>query len=106
MFADIADIINDAETRIEINSAFAELVDPYIPFKTGALATNYDITIDGIKYNQPYAKEVYEEQVPHNPQYHPLATDHWGEAMLRDRGDEFNARVSEIIARRLKDGSR
>ena len=99
-------LIDSEETHLEINQVFADLADPYVPYRTGALANNIEITAEGVVYKQPYAEEVYDEKVPHSPVHHPLATDHWGEAMLRDRGDEFTAEVAEVISRRLRDGSR
>ena len=33
---------------------------------------------------------------------HPKATSHWDEAMLREKGDEFRAKVELIIQRRLR----
>ena len=102
----ITGLLTDEDVKLEINQLFAELADPYVPYRTGALANNIDVTSQGITYKQPYAEEVYMEDVPHNPAHHPLATDHWGEAMLRDRNDEFVSGVAQIMARRLKERGR
>ena len=97
--------VQDDETLLEIHQLLADMADPYVPYKTGALATNIEVTPQGVVYKQRYAEDVYDEKVPHNPAHHPLATDHWGEAMLRDRGEEFAAGVEDIIMRKLNERS-
>lgn len=37
----------------------------------------------------------------YNKEHHPLAGNHWDDAMMEDKGDEFYAEVSAIIQRRL-----
>lgn len=41
--------------------------------------------------------------IEYNTEKHPLATKEWDKAMIRDRGDEFKARVTEILKRRAKE---
>lgn len=40
----------------------------------------------------------------YSKEMHPLATDHWDKAMMRDRGDEFIQSVKEILTRRANSG--
>ena len=101
---DIEKVLDDDATRIEINEAVAKWCDPYVPFRTGALATDIVISPDGITYNQPYAeKNYFGVDIPHNLTIHPLATALWDEAMMRDHEDEFMTEVQEIINRRLQE---
>lgn len=39
----------------------------------------------------------------YNKEHHPLATNHWDEAMMEDKSDEFYAEVSAIIQRRINE---
>ena len=46
-------------------------------------------------------------QISYNVEKHPLATDHWDKAMMRDRGDEFKKEIADLIIAfvgRLNDG--
>lgn len=96
--------IVDDELMTEVNQILYEMCDEYVPYRTGALAGNATVTAEGVEYNQPYASEQYEGgEFRHSTEYHPLATSHWDEAMLRDRGDEFYARVEEAIIRKAKE---
>ena len=38
----------------------------------------------------------------HTTEYHPLASSFWDKAMMRDKGDEFNKEVEDILRWRLK----
>ena len=99
------ELLDDNATMTEIHQLLATMCDPYVPYRTGALANNIDITADHVRYNQPYAaRNYFKDNFQHSPEVHPLATAHWGEAMLADHGDEFRAGVAEIINRRLKKG--
>ena len=92
----------DAATRTEISQLIADKTDPYVPYKTGALANNVTVTPDSITYHQPYAgKNYFGEDIAHNPQYHPLATAKWDKVMLQEQGEELTKEVRDIIIRRL-----
>ena len=104
LFDHLEEILNDDATKKEVHELLAQMSDPYVPYRTGALASNIDITAQGVTYNQPYAEKNYlGVGIPHNPQYHPLATALWDEAMMRDRGDEFLLKVQDIVLRRLEE---
>ena len=42
--------------------------------------------------------------INYSKEHHPLATHHWEQAMMRDKGKEFTTEVENIIKRRLKRG--
>lgn len=97
----IESIVNDDELLTEVNQILYEMCDEYVPYRTGKLANNVSITSGGVTYKQPYAESQYEgTNIDHSAQYHPLATAFWDEAMLRDHGDEFIAKVEEAVNRK------
>ena len=82
---------------------------PNIPvFKDGVFQgfkspENKSPTGDDLTFNQDW---VADEQggfkpVPRSSIVHPKATRHWDEAMMTEKGDEFVAKVEQIIKRRL-----
>lgn len=91
--------LNNEEYKYEKNFLVAELSDPYVPYKTGALASNVNVTPIGIRYLQPYAHYQYVNVLNHPREgaVHPLATDHWYAAMMRDRREEFLLELQELI---------
>ena len=101
----IADAIEralDDDTMLQLHQLLADKCDPYVPYRTGALSQNVEVTPKSVNYTQPYAaKNYFGEDISHNPQYHPLATAKWDEAMMQDHGDEFISEVKDIIVRRL-----
>lgn len=96
-------VLNDSVVRTEINQAIAEKCDPYVPYQTGALANNTEITENGIRYKQPYASHQYYGEFEHNKSVHPLATSHWDKVMMQNHKDELNAEIKDIINDRLKE---
>ena len=98
-------VVDSPEVRQEISQVLAEMCDPYVPYDTGALANTVQAGPDGVTYTQPYARQQYfGEEINHKTEYHPLATARWVEVMMSEHGEEFFARVSEIITRALKRG--
>lgn len=92
----------DDETMLKINQLFADMCDPYVPFKTGALA-DVTVTPQGVKYTVPYAKKQYYGEFQHNLAVHPLATSFWDRVMLDEHYDEFMMGVREILIGRAKE---
>lgn len=101
---EMLDEVLDDATRLEINEALAKWCDPYVPYHTGALSQNIEISVDGVTYNQPYAaKNYYGVGIAHRIDVHPLATAKWDEAMMQDHSEEFLNEVNSIISRRLQE---
>lgn len=104
------------------------LMDPYVPAKNLALSQNVRITTEGehgvVQYNSPYAHYQYEgelyvssvtgsawagkgeykvptgEALEYDTFRHPLATDHWDEAMMVARKND----LAEAYQRYLNGG--
>lgn len=76
-----------------IDAAVIRYTDPYVPYKTGALArsvnTNTVLGSGAIVYNTPYAARMY-----YNPQYHfntekhPQAGGYWFERAMADHKND------------------
>lgn len=52
--------------------------------------------------NQP--KHPTGAKINYSKDKHPLATDHWDKAMMRDRAEDFEAEVGAMIERRIHNG--
>lgn len=98
----LTNLINES-VLTEIQGAFADAIDPWTPFLSGALHSDISVSSDGVTYNVPYAKEKYYGEVYHK-EVHPLATSHWDEvAMGQGAKDVFEERVREILIRRVSE---
>lgn len=92
----------DDETLLNINQLFADMCDPYVPFKTGALS-DVKVTPQGVDYDVPYARKQYEGEFQHNLAVHPLATSFWDKVMLSEHYDEYMMGVRDILIRRAQE---
>ena len=99
----INSLIDDA-TMSEISEIFAEMCDPYVPWKTGDLAQNLRTTdAKGVHYKADYADfQYYGTHFQHNTETHPRATALWDKVMMSEQGDLLRERVTEVLARRAK----
>lgn len=98
------DNLIDDKVMLEIHNLYAKMMDPYVPFLEGPLSQTVEVTPESVNYTQPYAHYQYEGlEFNHTLDYHPLATAHWDEAMLRDKEDEFKRQVEDILKRRAKE---
>lgn len=94
----------DSQTMLEIHNLLAKYCDPYVPFLEGPLSQTTEITPNYVRYTQPYAHyQYYGIGFNHTRDYHPLASAKWDEAMMRDRKDEFEQQVKEILVRRARE---
>ena len=94
--------ILDDTTRLKIQEAFAETIDPWTPFLTGKLSGDITIDSEGVTYNVPYARNKYYGEVFHKEE-HPLASSHWDQvAMEQGAEDILRAKVKDIITERIK----
>ena len=94
----------DEQTWLEIHNLYAKMMDPYVPFLEGPLSQTVEVSPDSVTYVQPYAHYQYEGlEFNHTLDYHPLASAHWDEAMLRDKGDVFRKEVEAILKRRARE---
>ena len=99
---DKLDTIVDRKTMLAIYNRLAQRCDPYVPFLNGPLSQTAQVTADGVRYIQPYARyQYYGDHFNHTTDYHPLASARWDKAMMRDHGDEFIKDVQDILDWRL-----
>lgn len=49
----------DDETMLAVHDTFAKLIDPWVPFREGALAQDIEVTPDYVRYISPYAHYQY-----------------------------------------------
>ena len=61
-------------------SEWNRLIYPFVPFDTGALASNTTIEPKKIIYEQEYAPIVYSRNANFRKDKHPLATREWDKA--------------------------
>lgn len=105
----VDDLAKDPTTMLEIANLFAKMCDPYVPFLEGPLSQSGLAQVEPgvVTYGNdlvPYAHYQYVGvDFRHTLDYHPKATAYWDEAMLREKGDEFNAQVEAILTRRAKE---
>lgn len=94
----------DAETMLAIYNLLALYCDPYVPFREGPLSQTFEVTPDYLKYIVPYAHYQYHGVgFNHTLTVHPLATAEWDKAMMRDRGEDFENAVKQIITMRYNE---
>lgn len=97
----IKDLNNEA-TMLAIHNTLAKMCDPYVPYLYGPLSETIQVSANGVRYTQPYARRQYfGDSFNHTREKHPLASARWDEAMMRDHGDEFVQEVTQILERRV-----
>lgn len=96
-------LMSDSEARLAIHDTLAKMCDPYVPFWHGDLSQDLEISSDYVKYTVEYAHyQYYGVNFNHTLEHHPLATAKWDEAMMADKGEEFQEEVKKILVRRYK----
>ena len=92
----------DPVTMLQIQSIFAEVIDPWTPFLTGQLHSDLTITDEGVTYNSSYAADKYYGEV-FCKDYHPLATSHWDKVAMETQMPLMIEKVTEILKVRAKE---
>lgn len=96
-------LCNDPETRLEVHTLFAKMIDPWVPFLNGPLSQTLNIQPEYVQYTQPYAHyQYYGVKFKHTKDYHPLASAMWDDAAMVTIGDSFVQQVKDILVRRAK----
>lgn len=92
------------DTKIKIVEKWAELIDPWVPYKTGELAHSYRVDETGITYTMPYADERYNIPAMHyTTAHHPLASYRWDEAAIESGQKEIlNEYAKQAIIEQFK----
>lgn len=100
------DALIDDSLMLEVHQAFAEIIDPWTPYRTGATSRSglRQVRPDAVVYGGgDIDYDVYIYYGTHmnfNPQYHPLATALWDKVAMQSERDKFVARVREIFVNR------
>lgn len=98
----VENLLDDA-TMVQLQEAFAEVIDPWTPFLTGRLSGDIVIDKDGVEYAVDYARNKYYGFAYHK-EVHPLATSHWDKVAMEQGGLEIlESRVKEILIQRAKE---
>lgn len=94
--------ILDDKTLTEIQTVFAQLIDPWTPFLSGELHENISIDSEGVTYNVPYASEKYYGTV-YTKTHHPLATSHWDEVAMETQIGVLEEKVKDILIAKVRE---
>lgn len=80
---------------------YAEMIEPYVPMKTGKLRNSYTIVNQGryIRYNTDYAQKVYE--VPARRYTTPGTTDHWDEHANPQIMAQYKALLDQMVKEQM-----
>lgn len=86
-----------------VTEDYVEYIAPYVHYMYEGIVygPNIPITQDGVIVgwfsppNQP--KHPTGASIQYSTEKHPLATHHWDEAMMANRGEDFTAEVTRII---------
>lgn len=96
---------------VEITPERVRYTQPYAHYQyTGIVyGPNFPITENGVIVGWfsppgPGSKHPTERAINYSTEMHPLATHHWDEAMMRDRGKEFTQQIKDILEHYLKRG--
>lgn len=73
------------------------LSDPYVPFDTGELKRNVDVTTNQIIYKSPYAKKQYYKNKGRG-----LRGKQWVSRMWADRGNEIVDTITKFVGGKRK----
>ena len=89
---------------IEITPDYVRYTQPYAHYQyTGIVyGPNFPITENGVItgwFSPPGkgSKSPTGEAIQYSQEMHPLATHHWDQAMMRDKGKEFKAEIKRIL---------
>ena len=93
-------LLDDA-TLTQMQEAFAEVIDPWTPFRSGKLHSTLDIDSSGVLYDVPYSREKYYGEV-YTKTVHPLATSHWDKVALQTEMETLENRVKAILEERVR----
>jgi len=102
----IEDVIHDEAVMTEVHEAYADVLNPYVPYDTGYLSQDsVEVSAEGVTYTADYAwKQYYGTEYNHKKEVHPLATAMWDKVAMQTEKEAFAETVREIIVRRLNSG--
>lgn len=93
------DSLIDDDVMTQIHQLFAETIDPWTPYLTGALSTTLTIDATGVTYDVDYSADKYYGTV-YCKKFHPDATDHWDQVAMDTEMEAFEQKVKDILIAR------
>lgn len=102
------DSLIDDDLMLKVHQRFAEIVDPWTPYRTGATSRSglTQVKPDRVIYGGGKIDyDVYIYYGTHmnfNPQFHPLATAMWDKVAMQTERDTFAADVEELLKDKAK----
>jgi len=98
----LVDWLKSGEVLRAVAECAAEYMDPFVPMRTGRLASSASAGTEGgvgvVEYAAPYAGQVYHgDGWRFSRERHPLASAHWDRAMIAAAGGA----LADEVRRRL-----
>lgn len=88
----LADASRHADVVEEVSMRAEQMMRPYVPVQESTLRDsaqlNSDFRSGVLIWNMPYAAKQYYVPMNHTDKA-KMATDHWDEAMMKDRGEKL-----------------
>ena len=84
------------------------LMDEYVPFDTGQLASTVEVNPWKLTYRREGLLSNYKGQkdngtlINYTKSHHPNATHHWDNAMITNKGEQLRSEAAKILMERLK----
>lgn len=89
------------EDKLKAAKYYADLVEPWVPYRTGELNYSVEVSPDGVTWTAPYAATRYYNSDGFGLtsfEEHPLASMQWDKvAMQSGQQDYFNKFVKDLI---------
>jgi len=94
----LVDYLKSPDAARIVAETAAERMDPFVPMKTGRLASSASAAVEGgdgvVRYPVGYAGQVYHgDGWRFSRERHPLASSHWDRAMIAAGGGAFIAEL-------------
>lgn len=97
---------NSPGVRWAIHDIYAKMTEKYVPFRTGALNESVEVTDEYIVWGGrgtvdyaifPYIGKRKGKKMNYTTTFHPLARDHWDQAVLKYEMPSFKWRVTHEL---------
>lgn len=95
----LQELVTPQAKQYALTLLFKEML-PYTPYVTGNMATNVNITENGIEYIAEYAHRQYTgDDFNFTKDQHPLAQARWGQVAIDLHGDRIAKQIKDYILR-------
>lgn len=105
---DIQRLSEDETAGNQLAILARNLMDEYVPFDTGRLASTVKIEPWKLTYSREGLLRNYKGVtgsgtiINYTKEHHPNATHHWDDAMLTNKGEQFREQSAQILMERLR----